>query len=147
MIDYVTEDFAEKFLAAYKDRSEDDLFLALANSLRHRDDLEQPLKGIKDDLEQLLDKTKTIYDNVKDQFCDKYCKIEKTHSIQITLESAYAQKGNFTFLANIVGRVVDQIGFIKSSDLQQDTVIVAILSLLILIKSGHKAICEYCNCP
>lgn len=141
---YVTPGFAENFLKLYENKSEDVLYQALINSLIHSEDLNEPLKGIKENTEWFKKVVQEQLIKGRDLFCDKFC--ENRSDIESALDKLKTELDKFAFLSNILGAILEtnEIFTIPSSEIRQDTI--ALSMLIILCQKVSTNLVGYCKC-
>lgn len=143
---YVTLGFADNFLREYENKKIeiDTLYQALVNSLRYSEDLNEPLRGFKDNLQWFRETAEEQFEKAMVVFCRKFC--EKNLDIDIKPEELRKKIQEFLIIANILGEILKQYGFsvVEGDEIRQDTV--AIATLIIIFKNANTTLREWCGC-
>lgn len=110
---YVTLGFANNFLKKYEEYEKpievDMLYQALVNSLRYSEDLDEPLKGLKDNLKWFRNKVEEQLEKARVVFCKKFCDMKL--DIDIKPEELRRKMQDFLIIANLLGEILKQYGF------------------------------------
>jgi len=125
----------------YRNKSENDLYLLLTSSLMDCSDLEEPLKGIKDNILLFLERTKNYSNEVKKKFCGYYC--QNKPNIDLIYSEMENKKEELALFVNIIANISENIGFIPSS---ADAIPYILMGILILKEVGTKPFDRFCDC-
>lgn len=133
----------EATYAKFQDRPMDDIYLALANSLRYCDSERAPVRGFGDDVQAMIEWLRGQIDNVIGELCKKYC--ERKNDVLNLIQQARDLQG-FVALWKLVSPLLVHIGLSADNCFDEESTTLLVLLLraeLALYKIEEK--CPPCE--